>query len=134
SPTDLSIFFNKLNDLFDVTNNETITKTNIDKGKPINTGCRPKGCPAICQITATINPVHMDNTPASFVALFQNRPNNTGASKPETSIAVPATHKLTSCGIYKANNRNKRNRQSAIKQHLFISNFFYLRLDDIVYN
>src|SRR5699024_3784419 len=49
--------------------------------------------------------VHMDNTPASFVALFQNRPNNTGASKPETSIAVPATHKLTSCGIYKANNR-----------------------------
>src|SRR5699024_12414122 len=70
--------------LFDVTNNETITKTNIDKGKPINTGCRPKGCPAICQITATINPVHMDNTPASFVALFQNRPNNTGASKPRS--------------------------------------------------
>src|SRR5699024_3450074 len=103
--TDLSIFFNKLNDLFDVTNNETITKTNIDKGKPINTGCRPKGSPAICQITATINPVHMDNTPASFVALFQNRPNNTGASNPETSIAVPATHKVTSCGIYKANNR-----------------------------
>lgn len=77
----------------------------IDIGNPIKIGCKPKGCPKTCQMTAVSSPPHMEASPASFVTLFQNSPNKTGASNPETDMAVPVTMRFTNPGIAKENTR-----------------------------
>lgn len=71
----------------------------------MNIGCQPKGWPSACQITATTSPTHIAIVPPILVVLSQNKPARTGANKLETNIAAPVTQRLTSCGIYRAKNK-----------------------------
>src|SRR5699024_9046550 len=82
--------------------NVTASSIITDTGSPMKMGCKPKGCPAICQRTAIISPLHMEARPAAVVTFFQNMPKITGANKPETVIAVPVTIRLTSPGMVSA--------------------------------
>src|SRR5699024_10227915 len=94
-----------LSSVFGFVKNVTVNNITIDIGKPIKTGCKPNGCPKICQITAVISPPHIDATPAAFVTLFQYKPNIIGANRLETAIAVPVTIRLTNPGIVRDNTR-----------------------------
>src|SRR5699024_8464460 len=65
-------------------------------------GCTPNGCPSICQMTATMSPLHIEAIPAACVTLFQNMPKTTGASSADTDIAVPVTIRFTNPGMANA--------------------------------
>src|SRR5690625_416856 len=95
--------FNSPHSLLCFVKNVTVNNMMIDIGRPIKTGCQPKGCPKNCQTTAVIRPPHIDVTPALFGTLFQYKPNMTGANKLETAIAVPVTIRLTNPGIVRDN-------------------------------
>src|SRR5699024_1630927 len=99
------LVLNFLYSLLGFVKNVTVNNITIDIGKPMKTGCKPKGCPKICQIKAVIRPPHIDATPAAFVTLFQYKPNITGANKLETAIAVTVTIRLTNPGIIRDNTR-----------------------------
>src|SRR5699024_6386009 len=74
---------------------------------------------------ADISPLHIDILPAIFEGFCQNNPKTTGASKPDTDIAVPVTIRSTNPGIMRDNTKAITD---TIKTESLLYNSIFVRL------